>query len=307
MSHALRTCPLCDATDFKELYLTRDRHYGISGSYRVVRCVRCLLVMLNPMYSDQELAALYPGDYYAYQDKFRVRHWRELARKLLGYYVGTKEPRFKAPGTILDLGCGSGWFLDSMRSRGWKTYGVEISEQAAVLGKSQGLQICCGNLQDANFPSEFFDYVRANHSFEHISCPNDTLEEIYRILKPQGKLLICVPNINSLNARVFEKYWWHLCVPVHTFNYSTDTLRNIVVKNGFNVEQVSFNSDYFGILGSLQIWLNRKNGKKSTDGIMINNYLLRFVCQCAANLIDLAGQGDMIEITATKPDHRGRS
>ena len=110
MSHALRTCPLCDASDFKELYLTKDRHYGISGSYRVVRCVRCLLVMLNPMYSDQELAALYPGDYYAYQDKFRVRHWRELARKVLGYYVGTKEPRFKAPGTILDLGCGSGWF-----------------------------------------------------------------------------------------------------------------------------------------------------------------------------------------------------
>jgi SAM-dependent methyltransferase len=263
--------------------------------------------MLNPMFSDQELAALYPADYYAYQDKFRVREWRELARRLLGYYVGTKEPEFETPGTILDLGCGSGWFLDSMRSRGWKTYGVEISEQAAVLGKSQGLQICCGNLQDANFSSEFFDYVRANHSFEHISCPNETLDEIYRILKPQGKLLICVPNINSLNARVFKKYWWHLCAPVHTFNYSTDTLRSIVVKHGFHVEQVSFNSDYFGILGSLQMWLNRKNGKKSTDGMLINNYLLRFACQCTANLIDLVGQGDMIEITATKADQRGRS
>ena len=99
MSQALRTCPLCDAADFKELYVTRDRHYGISGTYRVVRCVRCFLVMLNPMYSDRELAALYPRDYYAYQDKFRMREWRELARKLLGYHVGTKDPRFEVPGS----------------------------------------------------------------------------------------------------------------------------------------------------------------------------------------------------------------
>ena len=306
MSQALRTCPLCDAADFKELYVTRDRHYGISGTYRVVRCVQCFLVMLNPMYSDKELATLYPSDYYAYQDKFRMREWRELARRMLGYHVGTKDPRFEVSGTILDLGCGSGWFLDSMRSRGWKTYGVEISEQAAALGKSRGLQICCGTLQDAQFSPELFDYVRANHSFEHISCPNETLREIHRILRPKGKLLIGVPNINSLNARAFNQYWWHLCAPVHTFNYSKDTLCRILVKHGFQVEKVSFNSDFFGILGSLQIWVNRKNGKKSMDGMLVNNYFLRFACQCAANLCDLAGQGDMIEITAIKAE-QGRS
>lgn len=259
------------------------------------------------MYSDKELAALYPSHYYAYQDEFQIRKWKELARRLLGYRVGTKEPRFQAPGTILDLGCGSGWFLDRMQSRGWKTYGVEISEQAALLGReARGLQIFCGTLQDAKFSSECFDYVRANHSFEHISCPNETLDEIHRILKPQGKLLIGVPNVHSLNARVFKQYWWHLCAPVHTFNYSPDTLCRILLKHGFQLEKLSFNSDYFGILGSLQIWMNRKNGEKSMDGMLVNNYLLRFACQCAANLVDLAGQGDMIEITAVKADRRGR-
>ena len=264
--------------------------------------------MLNPMYSDKELAALYPSQYYAYQDKFQIRKWRELARRLLGYHVGTHEPRFEAPGTILDLGCGSGWFLDSMRDRGWKTYGVEISEQAAVLGReSRGLKICSGTLQDAKFSPEFFDYVRANHSFEHISCPNETLDEIHRILKPGGKLLIGVPNINSLSARVFKQYWWHLCAPVHTFNYSRDTLCRMLVKHGFQPGKVSFNSDYFGILGSLQIWVNRNNGRQSMDGMLVNNYFLRFACQWAANLVDLAGQGDMIEILAVKANQRGCS
>jgi SAM-dependent methyltransferase len=307
MSQDLRICPACDAADFKELYLAQDRHYGISGSYRVVQCSACFLVMLNPMYSDMELAALYPHDYYAYHYKFQVRKWRELAKRLLGYQVGTKDPRFETLGTVLDLGCGSGWYLDRMRSRGWQTYGVEISEQAALLGRtSRGLQIFHGTLHDARFPPEFFDYVRSNHSFEHITCPNETLDEIHRILKPQGKLLICVPNISGLNARVFRQYWWHLCAPVHAFNYSGGTLCRMLGKHKFQVEKVTFNSDYCGILGSLQIWANRKNGKKSMDGMLVNSYPLRFVCQCAANLVDWGGQGDMIEITAVKVDHQGR-
>jgi len=259
--------------------------------------------MLNPMYSDMELTALYPPDYYAYQDRFRVREWREITKRLLGYHVGTREPEFEAPGAILDLGCGSGWFLDKARDRGWKTYGVEVSEQAALLGhKSRNLQIFHGTLQDARFPAEFFDYVRSNHSFEHISCPNETLDEIHRILKPQGKLLICVPNVSSLSARVFRQYWWHLCAPVHAFNYSRGTLGRMLDKHGFHVKKVSFNSDYCGIIGSLQIWSNRNNGRSSMEGMLVNNYLLRFLCQCASNLLDLSGQGDMIEITAVK-DH----
>lgn len=300
MSQALQHCPLCNADDFRELYLTSDRHYGISGLYRVVRCLKCFLVMLNPMYSDAELAALYPSDYYAYQGNIQVRQWRQFIRRKLGYYLGPRDPYFESPGTVLDLGCGTGWSLEQLRKDGWDTYGVEISEKAASVGNARGLRIFPGTLEAAKFPTDFFDYVRSNHSFEHISQPNEALEEIHRILKPKGKLLVGVPNIGSLNARMFKRYWWHLCAPVHAFSYSKDTLCRMLEKHGFRVEGVRFNSDYFGILGSLQIWMNRKDGKKSTDGSLIFNYPLRFVCQCAANLMDLAGQGDMIEITASK-------
>jgi len=301
MSEELQVCPLCGTGRFKELYVAKDRHYGIRGFHRIVRCNECFLVFLNPMYSGEELAAFYPNDYYAYQDNFATSRWRQLARRILGYLVGTKEPKFERPGTVLDLGCGSGWFLEHLRAQGWSTYGVEISDQAAVLGReSRGLQIFSGTLQEAKFPSEFFDYVRANQSFEHMSCPNETLDEIYRILKPKGKLLLAVPNVASVNAHIFKQYWWHLCAPVHAFNYSKETLLRFLKKHQFQVERVSFNSDYFGILGSSQIWLNRKNGKKSGEGWVVNNYPLRFVCQCVANLLDFAGQGDLIEITAVR-------
>jgi len=301
MSKPLRFCPLCEATSFKELYIARDRHYGIPGSYRVVRCADCSLTFLNPTFSDQELAGLYPHDYYAYQDNFRTNRWKQLVKRLLGYSVGTKEPHFETAGTVLDVGCGSGWFLDAMRGRGWIAYGVEISESAAKLGQeSRGLQIFQGTIRDADFPSEFFDYVRSNHSFEHMSCPNDTLNEIQRILKPRGKLLIGVPNVDSLNARVFKQHWWYLGAPVHPFNYSVKTLSRMLAKHNFRVERVSFNSDYFGLLGSFQIWLNSGNGKKSMEGSLVGSHLLRLISQWVTNLVDLVGSGDEVEITATK-------
>lgn len=296
----LTRCPLCETTDIRQIYVARDRHYGIQGQHRVVRCASCALIFLNPMYSDERLASFYPGDYYAYQEQAKNSPRREALKSLLGYKTGTKDPSFESPGTMLDLGCGSGWLLEKMGSRGWTALGVEISDHAAKLGRAKGLDIFCGTLQEANFPSEHFDYVRSNHSFEHISCPHETLEEIYRILKPHGKLLIGVPNTKSVSAFVFRQHWWYLTVPVHVFNYSTENLRRLLTQHNFRIERVCLNSDYHGLVGSFQIWLNRKSEKKSTEGKVFNNDLLRLTSQWAVNLIDLLGWGDCVEVTAVK-------
>jgi hypothetical protein len=87
---------------------------------------------------------------------------------------------------------------------------------------------------------------------------------------------------------------------VHPFNYSVSTLSRLLAKHNFRVEHICYNSDFFGILGSIQIWLNRKNAKKSTEGGFVNNLFLRITCQWMANLIDFLGWGDEIEITAIK-------
>lgn len=296
-------CLLCGADTLDPVYLAKDRHYGILGIYKIVRCTQCSLMFLNPMYSDEELSALYPSDYYAYQDKFHPSRWKNVLKSLVGIRGGTRDPRFRIPGKMLDLGCGSGWFLRDMRDRGWKVFGVEINRAAAELGQRQaGLDIFPGTLSQANFPSNFFDYIRANHSFEHISCPSQTLEQIYRILRPRGKVLIGVPNVAGLNAKLFQQYWWYLGAPVHPVTYSVGTLSALLRKHRFEVEKVTYNSDYSGILGSSQIWLNRKNGRKSTEGALINNPALKIVCQWTAKCIDVVRLGDAIEVIATKPE-----
>jgi SAM-dependent methyltransferase len=301
MSVELKYCPLCEGQKFEPAYLVGDRHYGIAGRYRIVRCARCTLMFLNPMYSDEELGALYPDDYYAYQDNFSRSRSKELIKSLLGLHIGTRDPEFSSPGRILDLGCGTGWFLREMRDKGWDSYGVEINLVAAELGrKKAGLNITAGTLRQADFPEDFFDYVRANHSFEHTSCPSETLVEIRRILRPGGRLLIGVPNVAGLNAKIFGQYWWYLGAPVHPFTYSVRTLTQLLEKQQFEIVKVTYNSDYSGILGSSQIWANRTNGRKSTEGALYKNPVLKVLFQWVAKCLDLFGAGDAIEIVASK-------
>src|SRR5579859_3951112 len=170
-------CPICGAADHRLLFLARDRHYGIGGDFPIAQCAGCGLVFLDPMPSESELEDFYPKDYYAYQAFLRRSAFREFFAKTLGLRRGTRDPSFKKPGIMLDLGCGSGWFLEEMKTAGWEVQGVEISAAAAELGKRRGIPIYAGTVSDAAFPTAHFDYVRSNHSFEHIRCPNETLRE----------------------------------------------------------------------------------------------------------------------------------
>lgn len=288
----------------KEEFWARDPHYGISGHHRLAKCNQCSLVFLYPMYSDEELKALYPADYYAYHEELQAGRIKATAKKFLGYWHGTRDPEFRVPGKMLDVGCGAGVFLRLMRDRGWSVHGVEINDYAVQRAREKGLDVLCGSLNQANLPTDSFDYIRASHSLEHMTQPHEVLHEICRLLKADGKLLIAVPNYDSLPARIFRENWYHLCPPVHAFQYSVTTITRLLAMHNFRVTRVVFNSDYVGLLGSLQIWLNRETAKRSFEGRMFNSRPLRVISGWIQKVLDAAGMGDMIEVTAVKQRER---
>ena len=298
-------CLICGSLEHEILYKTYDRHYGIQGEYSICQCKDCKFNFLFPMPSEDELTSLYPENFYAYQqffeDKKPVNIIKSLIKRALFINIGTKDPKFNNPGRILDIGCGSGKFLYSMRERGWRVYGVEVNTNAADLGKeAAGINIFAGNLISAKFPDNFFDYIRSNHSFEHIVNPHETLSEIYRILKPGGSLLIGVPNVDGLNSKIFKSSWWYRGVPVHTFGYSTKSLARILEQHKFNVDKINYNSDYSGFLGSIQIYFNRNSERLSGEGFIINNLLFTIIAQRISKIFDFFKLGDAIEIISTK-------
>lgn len=300
-------CPLCGSESLRTVKLAYDPHYGNQGQFPVDECVGCGLNFMNPMPTAEYLSKAYPSEYYSYHYQSPrtlkqrvVKKLKRLARALIYYHSSkTMDPKFRTPGTMLDIGCGAGSFLAEMRDKGWKVYGAELSPDAAERGRIQsGLEIFGGTVHDAKFPSKFFDYVRTNHSFEHVHNPREVIREIRRILKPNGKLFIGVPNVTGLAARKWGIYWWYLGAPVHTFGYSANTLSRLLNDEGFVVERVNYNSTYAGIFGSLQIYLNRNSDNLSEEGHVFKNPVLMLTGHWLARLTDLLQMGDCIEVIA---------
>ncbi len=296
----LDRCPACLGTYFEPYIVSVDYHYGIDGNFSTSKCTDCGSVFMNPMPSAVDLSALYPDDYYSYQVPQPEDLVHRLARTFLRYPRVYTVPYFSKPGVMLDVGCGAGHYLLEMKRKGWEVHGAEISKGAAAAGRAAGIDIRGGELTDCNFESKSFDFVRSNHSFEHIPNPDAILQEIGRILMDDGKLFVGIPNFDGMWPSIFGKYWWNFGLPVHTFNYTQKGITAILERNGFKVERIVHNSDYSGLAGSWQIKVNAKVGLRRSDGRILKSRILRLPTHYASKFMDLIGRGDCIEVIASK-------
>ena len=292
------TCPLCGQLERVLLYRVTDRHYGIDGTFDIKRCATCELVFLDPMPTEEFLESLYPSDYYSYVfSEPSSSGWKAALRQRL-LPLGTRDPHIEPPGVMLDVGCGNGWMLERYKANGWEVYGVELNEAAVASANHRGLNVRRGTLLGADFSDSSFDYVRLNHSFEHMNNPSEVLQEIRRILKTSGLGFIGVPDISGAMAKVFRSNWYYIGAPVHCFNWSRQTLRAILEKEGFEIVSCKGNSDFGGTLGSAQIWLNRNSKRPSDQGVLMGRFrpLLAIPAFWLSKLLDRLDQGDCVEI-----------
>jgi SAM-dependent methyltransferase len=294
-------CPICAGASEAWAEVS-DRHYGNPGTWQIRRCTACGALFIDPMPSEVELGSYYPELYYSHQpavDTSSATGWRQRLRRVV-LPIRTGEPDFTQCGRMLDVGCGSGWMLDHYAALGWQAEGVEYSEAATIAGRAAGRSIHRGSLLDAAFPDEHFDYVRSNHSFEHMNNPHEILDEMHRILKPGGTMFIGVPDSSGLTARLFGHEWYYVGAPVHVINYNRANLRDLVERHGFAVSRTVNNSNHGGTIGSLQSWVIGKRARGSLDGGMVASPPFILLGFWTAKVLDLLRLGDCVEITAVK-------
>jgi 2-polyprenyl-3-methyl-5-hydroxy-6-metoxy-1,4-benzoquinol methylase len=162
-------------------------------------------------------------------------------------------------GRVLDVGCGAGEWLVTMRELGWQAEGVDFDPNAVKVAQLNGLDVRCGNLEEQNYAANSFDAVTLNHVIEHVPDPIGLLRECLRVLKPKGKLVLATPNIASLGHRCFKEYWRGLEPPRHLHVMSPAAMRRLLSRAGFEQVTVRTHSAHYVWYHSYRLWLDRKN------------------------------------------------
>lgn len=178
------------------------------------------------MPTSDELAAAYGGWYRPDQGRFSGLG-DALLRRLRGSSARRLD-RIAPPGTILDVGCGDGTLIDALKRRGREAIGLEReSDRADVLDAD------ISEVEGEHAAVVFW------HSLEHLPNPADSVRQARRILAPDGIVVIAVPNIASLQARLFGDDWLALDLPRHLTHFSDQALVDGLEDAGFDVEYMS--------------------------------------------------------------------
>jgi len=209
----------------------RCTHSGYGRHYAIVQCRQCGLVYANPRPSAHDIVETYQSvedPLYLEERDGRVltfeRHLRALRR-----LTGPPDGRL-----LLDVGCYTGVFVEIAGERGWDAWGLEPSRWAAEQAQARGLHVVQGTLDAASLPDAHFDVVTLWDVIEHLADPRGVLEQVHRLLKPGGLVVVHTIDVDSLFARVMGARWPWL-MEMHVYYFSRRTLRAMLEKCGFRV------------------------------------------------------------------------
>ena len=130
-------------------------------------------------------------------------------------------------GNLLDIGAGTGDFLFTAKQNGWETIGVEPSEKAKGNAIGKGIKFS-DSTQDLE--SHSFDVITMWHVLEHVPNLEIQIKELKRLVKPNGTIIIAVPNFKSYDANYYGKFWAAFDVPIHFWHFSKKAIQLLFQK-----------------------------------------------------------------------------
>lgn len=151
-------------------------------------------------------------------------------------------------GTILDIGAGVGDFLLTAKNDGWKIVGIEPSQKAKSIAINKGVSFVN---EMSEIEDHSLDIITMWHVLEHVPNLEHQIAELKRMIKPNGTIIIAVPNFNSFDANYYGKYWAAFDVPIHLWHFSKTAIQKLFGEHNLELTKVlpmKFDSFYVSLL-----------------------------------------------------------
>jgi 2-polyprenyl-3-methyl-5-hydroxy-6-metoxy-1,4-benzoquinol methylase len=222
------------------------------GGARIVRCNHCGLTQLDPLPSAEELESLYTDGYFeGVGTEVGYEEYAKQEREYLATFADDvrRISEFVSSGTVLDVGCGFGYFVRRALESGFDAYGVDLSaEGIREASKHAPGRVFCGTPANVEqLSGRRFNVIFASHLIEHIPEPAPFVADLVSRLEVGGILVLVTPNIESLLARLSGPRWVSFKIPEHVAYYTPSTLTSLVTGAGLRVQAIDSAYQYYAL------------------------------------------------------------
>jgi len=273
-------CPVCSSNNIRAFISAKD-HTVSRESFVVMACGDC-----THLFTQDIPTAKHIGKYYASEDYISHSDTREgLVNRL--YHAVRKRTlnakknlvqnaTGKRSGRIVDIGCGTGAFLSTMKHAGWSITGIEPDETARSKAASLYGVSALPAEEFYNLPAGNFDAITLWHVLEHVHDLHGYISQLKNMLSAGGRLFIAVPNYTAYDAKHYGSFWAAYDVPRHLYHFSPQSMRRLLQEHGLAVEKIKpmwFDSFYVSMLSE-----KYKNGK----GNLVKAFCIGFLSNLKA-------------------------
>jgi 2-polyprenyl-3-methyl-5-hydroxy-6-metoxy-1,4-benzoquinol methylase len=209
---------------------------GVAQSKRIVRCSQCSLMYASPrriqgiVRDDGDIGAVYGG---------RAEQMIEKQRcQVADYNVTLTLLNELHPdrGRMLEVGSSFGYHLAEFKKHGWMVEGIDPARSACEYSQTKlGVPARQTTLEESGYENESFDVVTMNHVIEHVPDPKACIEELRRIIRRGGHLVLETPTFDSLMFKIFRRRERSLSCEGHIYFFTPDTLRALYEQAGFKL------------------------------------------------------------------------
>lgn len=249
----LTHCPICGGVEFKPFLKGID--YTVSKEeFNIQCCTACNFHFTNPIPE-----ATIIGDYYKSEDyishsstsKGVVNKLYQFVRRITLKQKVQLVSEISNGRDVLDIGAGTGHFLNACKKGGWNTIGLEPDVDARNFAKQNfGLELLPAD-QLHGLENGTKDVITMWHVLEHVYDLKKDVQKIVNLLKDDGKLVIAVPNKNSYDAKVYGEFWAAYDLPIHLYHFTPKDIENLFSQFDMELKRIlpmKFDAFYISML-----------------------------------------------------------